>query len=138
MQLFTSYWGNPELPHIDAVMVGISRGQPRWKLPYRYRVLDLLAPNRATFALEDLGQFEEAYLAGLEDIGQEVIIGALEQMAREGRGKPLVLLCWEAPGEPCHRFMAASWLREKAGIEVPELVPGKLPRRGVPDQGTLF
>ena len=35
-----------------------------------------------------------------------------------------VLLCWEAPGEFCHRRIVASWLEENLGIEVPEWKPG--------------
>lgn len=35
-----------------------------------------------------------------------------------------VLLCWENPGEFCHRRIVANWIQEKLGIEVPEWVPG--------------
>lgn len=38
-------------------------------------------------------------------------------------GSDAVLLCWEAPGEFCHRRLVAAWLEEALGIEVPEYVP---------------
>jgi len=38
-------------------------------------------------------------------------------------GDNFILLCWEAPGEFCHRRMVAEWLEEAMGIEVPELSP---------------
>jgi len=31
-----------------------------------------------------------------------------------------VLLCWENPGEFCHRRIVAKWLEESLGISVPE------------------
>ena len=31
-----------------------------------------------------------------------------------------VLLCWEDPGEFCHRRLVAEWLEQNLGIEVPE------------------
>jgi hypothetical protein len=34
--------------------------------------------------------------------------------------KENVLLCWEDPGEFCHRRIVAEWLEEALGIEVPE------------------
>ena len=34
--------------------------------------------------------------------------------------KDNVLLCWEAPGEFCHRRIVAEWIKEKLDIEVPE------------------
>ena len=37
--------------------------------------------------------------------------------------KDKVLLCWEKPGEFCHRRLVAKWIQEKLGIEVPEWDP---------------
>lgn len=35
-------------------------------------------------------------------------------------GEEAILLCWEAPGEFCHRRLVASWLEEALGISIPE------------------
>lgn len=40
--------------------------------------------------------------------------------------KDNVLLCWESPGEFCHRRLVANWLNEKIGVTVPELSLEKL------------
>jgi hypothetical protein len=32
-----------------------------------------------------------------------------------------VLVCWEAPGKFCHRFIFADWYMQKTGYEIPEL-----------------
>jgi hypothetical protein len=36
-------------------------------------------------------------------------------------GEDSILLCWERPGEFCHRRLVADWFKEKLGIEVKEL-----------------
>ncbi len=41
----------------------------------------------------------------------------------EELGHNPVLLCWEKPGDFCHRMVVADWLRNSAGIEVRELDP---------------
>ena len=53
MELYTSYWQNPDLARLDVIPVGISRGVPRGtmakRLPYRYKRLLDLAPPRDLF-----------------------------------------------------------------------------------------
>ena len=106
--------------------MSISRGQPRWPLPFRYRRLDALAPSDTTWALEDLGEFEASYVGQLEALGAEKI---LADVARIAGGQPACLLCWERPGEPfCHRWVLASFLEEKAGLAIPELEDIAAPR----------
>ena len=45
------------------------------------------------------------------------------QVLRDLGGDNLVMLCWEPPGEFCHRRVAAAWLQRKLGVKVPELNP---------------
>ena len=131
LELYTSRWANRELSHLDVVPVGISRGIPRWPLSYRYRLLRLLAPSRETFVLQDLKEFEQEYLAGLDEIGTEKIARALQKISDEHSGRPLALLCYEniLAGETCHRRMFADWWKEKTGQQAPELLPGMVPLR---------
>jgi uncharacterized protein (DUF488 family) len=35
-------------------------------------------------------------------------------------GEDAILLCWEPPGEFCHRRIVAQWLESELGIKVPE------------------
>lgn len=140
MNVNTSRWANRNLAEVGAVKVGISRGKPRWKLPYRYRVLRELAPSREALAIHDHAEFEEAYLAGLEEIGAQTILAQLERISAEEGGRPLVLLCYEnvLAGDWCHRQIAAEWMQERLGIEVPELEPGMLPEVELSRQSRLF
>lgn len=94
-----------------------------------------LAPNDQTWVLEDLEAFEASYLRQLEDLGPERILADLERI---GRGRPVVMLCWERPGEFCHRRVLANFLRAQTLIEVPELEPGMLGRRPDAPQPALF
>jgi hypothetical protein len=137
LDLFTSHWRNRDLAGVDAVMVAISRGKPRWPLDFRYRVLRELAPNDRTWAQEDEEAFEASYVRQLEELGAEAI---LERLAGIGDGSPVVLLCWEKPHEEeyCHRWTLAGFLEREAGVRVPELQPGDVPLREDPAEPTLF
>ncbi len=119
--LYTSYWSNRDLAKVDMVKVSISRGQPKWPLPFRYRRAMLLAPSRETFGLRSDRAFEAAYLAELEATGVQRITDLLRKISDEEGGKTLVLLCWEKPGEVCHRGQFAEFWESSTGIIVPEL-----------------
>ena len=139
MNLFTSYWSNPALRKTDAVKVSISRGIPRWPLPFSYRAARLLAPSRKTFELRSDQAFEESYLAELEAAGVAKITDLLTRISDEEGGRPLVLLCWEKPGEICHRRQFAAWFEARTGIVVPELESCGRSRSSRQDaQGQLF
>ena len=43
--------------------------------------------------------------------------------------KDKVILCWEKPGEFCHRRIVAEWIKDKLGIEVPEYIEPKIEER---------
>jgi uncharacterized protein (DUF488 family) len=38
----------------------------------------------------------------------------------EELGEDAVLLCYEKPGDFCHRRLVAAWIKEGTGIDVPE------------------
>ncbi len=138
MQLFTSHWRNRELAHVDATIIGVSRGTPRRSPGFPYRVLRLLAPNDHAWAQQERDGFERAYLAQLEELGPEHI---LQRLAALSGGKAVIALCWEKladPSEWCHREILARYLRTEAGIEVRELAPGDLPHRPDSPQPRLF
>lgn len=140
MRIFMSRWANRELAHLTCQPVGISRGTPRFPTGYRYRQARELAPNNETWAQRDMEAFRLSYLRQLEEIGLDTIVGRLEEIGREARGLPLVLLCYEdvtKPGEWCHREHLSAWLRER-GVEIRELEPGDLPQREDVPEPKLF
>jgi hypothetical protein len=133
VELFTSFWTNPLLAEVDAVIVSTSRGRPRWKLPYPYRRMDELAPSDEVW---NGGEgWRDLYRRQLDRLGPDAVLGRLERL---GDGKPVVALCWEKDPADCHRGVLSRWLNEQTGIEIRELEAGDLPRReGVP-QMRLF
>ena len=133
-RLFTSYWKNEALalpPHDKALKLGISRGGPRQRMPYKYLMLreEPIAPSRRLLSWwrrpgvrtpEDAEVYEREYLRQLEEAGVEEIRAQLERKVA-GANDTVILLCHEEPGEFCHRRLFARWWREQTGQEIPEL-----------------
>jgi hypothetical protein len=129
IELFTSRWANKELAQLHCQPVGISRGTPRFRTGFRYKLVRELAPNNEAWAAgEDEEAFRASYIRQLEGLGLGAILSRLARISRESGGGPLVLLCYEPAGEFCHRHVLAAWLRER-GVDIRELEPGDLPRR---------
>lgn len=115
--------------------VGITKGHPRWKLPYQLatnvRILGAVGPGE--FVEKDRDRFSVLYRRRMEGIGFQTVHDTLEGIAPDdGR---LVLLCYEdvhKPGEWCHRQVFAAWWESHTGQAVPELPPD------IPIQTGLF
>jgi hypothetical protein len=122
VKLYTSRYHSKEIAKSDAVAVSISRGMPRWSLPYALgHKVACLAPESRT---HNRRLFEESYVAQLERHGLEKIEMQLRLISEKFDGRPLVLLCWEdlsKPGEWCHRRMFAKWYEQRTGNVVAEL-----------------
>ena len=111
----TSYFANRPAAS-DPNAVAISRGVPRW---FKGRVYDPLRPSWKLVQGSKSGavahdEYERLYRA-------EVLHRLDPATVRRELGDDAILLCWERPGEPCHRRIVARWLEEKLGIVVPEL-----------------
>ena len=110
--IYTSYYGN--LKKIRATVglhtVAISQGVPRW-YGKGERMEKRLAPSRAM--LKGTG---EEY-----DIAYAALLAALDpRMLYEAIGDGGVMLCWEKPGDKCHRRWVAEWFEGSLGVVVPE------------------
>jgi hypothetical protein len=80
-----------------------------------------LAPNRQTFFARKANEFDNDEY---ERRYREEVLSKLDANKIYETLKGQVLLCWEPPGEFCHRRIVADWIQEKIGIEVPEWNPG--------------
>jgi uncharacterized protein (DUF488 family) len=94
--------------------VAISRGIPRG---WQGRTYKPLAPAWTLVKLTDNEQFIRLYRAQVLDR-----LDAAEVL-REMGADNFVLLCWEPPGEFCHRRVVAAWLQKELGLVVEELNP---------------
>ena len=137
LKLYTSYWANKALTDLDAVKVSISRGQPRWKLPFRYRMAAELAPSKATFRIQDEREFSRSYRTQLDEIGLDAILDRLTSISDRDGARALVLLCFEPADQFCHRHVLRDYLRWE-NVPIRELQPGDLPRRHDTATPTLF
>ena len=80
-----------------------------------------LEPDRQTFFAKKADQItEEQY----EKQYRERVLSKLDPQKIYDTLKGQVLLCWENPGEFCHRRIVAAWIEENLGIEVPEWKQG--------------
>ena len=122
LALFTGRYHSHRAEH--GVGVAISLGQPKWPLPYPldHELRDLMPVGLLG---RDLAwpEFERRYLARLDWVGPVRLRRQLEAIAAQYPGEALVLLCWEKPGQRCHRRIAADWLEEHGFGEVDEVVP---------------
>ena len=118
----TSYYTNYQaIQNSGLVPVRISRGSPRFRLPYELQwVVDELCPPSAIRRLP-VDEFEVAYLSGLQKIGVDKIAKAMY----DGCGPKIILLCFCKPQLDgsilCHRRMFADWWEEQTGELVEEL-----------------
>jgi len=94
--------------------VAISRGLPRG---WRGRVYRPLAPSWALVKITDPQQFIRLYRTQVLD---KLNAG---QVLQDLGGDDVVLLCWEPPGEFCHRQVVAAWLLKEVGARVEEFNP---------------
>lgn len=79
-----------------------------------------LAPPNHLFFAKKAGKVDElAY----ERIYYEEVLSKLDPQQIYNMFRDKVLLCWEKPGEFCHRRLIAKWIFDELGIEVTEWTP---------------
>ena len=106
--MFTSYFANVKKLPPELVPVSIARGSPRW---FTGRKELRLAPSWAMLKMKK-PEYDAAFAGILAKLDPAEIYQTL--------GENAVLLCWEKPGEACHRRLVAEWLEAALGIEIPE------------------
>lgn len=79
-----------------------------------------LEPERSTFyAIKNGTITQQEY----ERLYREQVLSKLDPQNIYDMFRNNVLLCWENPGEFCHRRIVAAWLYENLGIIVNEWTP---------------
>lgn len=92
--------------------VAISRGIPEW---YKGRVYKALAPSWDLVRINDTEEYTRRYR-------NEVLNRLDPKKVYKDLGDDAILLCWEKPGDFCHRRIVAEWLENELGIIVPEIL----------------
>ena len=106
--MFTSYFANVKKLPPDLVPVSIARGSPRG---FTGKKELRLAPTWAMLKMQ-----KPEYDADFAEILAKLDPAEIYQTL----GENAVLLCWEKPGDACHRRLVAEWLEAALGIEIPE------------------
>lgn len=115
MKIYTSYFAkNAQHPRAKS----ICRWPPKW---YNGVQCGLLAPSVDLLTGYKMGtvseeEYTETYLSYLNRLGLIKVLAVLN----DGD----VLLCYEKPGDFCHRHILARWLNNN-GVEVEEIDYGK-------------
>lgn len=116
MQIFTSYFANTKNLPSDIVPVSIALKTPSWFLGVRYK---LLAPTGAILSAWKAHQDNSLYLQQYDSevLSHLDVFKVYKDLEHISGGKDVALLCYERPGEFCHRIRTAGWFSER-GIPV--------------------
>ncbi len=111
----TSYFAHKEaISNPDSV--AICRGVPSW---FKGRIYSPLAPS---WELLQQGKRSKIppHVCALEYY-KEVLSLLNPSQVYKDLGENAILLCWEKPGDFCHRRIVAVWLEKKLNVRVHEL-----------------
>ena len=117
MKIYTSYFGNLKKLGADKIMpIGVALYTPKW---YSGPEMKVLAPRGYMLAKSiSEQQYTEMYTSQvLAGLNPRHIYTTIEQMSG---GRDCALLCYEKPGDFCHRRLIADWLQKSLGITVDE------------------
>ena len=117
--IYTSYFSNLKRLKADqtVVPVSIARGTPRWAGQVE-RYLGLAPTREMLDAKLTMAQYDEQFLDILYRLDPRETLAEITSLA--GRGRSPVLLCWEKPGDFCHRRHVAEWLEHNCKIVIAE------------------
>lgn len=118
MKIYTSYYAITKgLIKANLKPIGISLYPPQWYLMSGQKNFELLAPSREIFAIKSQEAYTLRFNEYLSTLDAANVFDALGDF---GGGKDVALLCFEKPGEFCHRRLVAKWLELELAITVKE------------------
>lgn len=135
MKIYTSYFGNlKRLGAQKIVPIGVALYTPKW---YQGPELKVLAPKGYMLAKDVTEQqYIQMYTSQvLARLNPRAILQLIEQASG---GRDCALLCYEKPGDFCHRRLIAEWLQKTIGIQVDEFIVAEEPQKPKMVQMTLF
>ena len=132
MEIYTSYFGNQRsLSKAGIMPIGIARWKPRF---YEGVSMFSVAPTR--YMLSDACGQEEYVRLYNEILGRLGAQNILNEINALAKGRDVALLCYEKPGDFCHRHLLADFLNRELGLNIREFeAPNQSPK---PKQPTLF
>lgn len=117
MKIYTSCFGRMrQISDANLTPIGIAIYPPKWYKGLNYKAL---APDSATLRIGKSGdrvRYIERFRAIMDKLDPDTVMRDLESMKLKGT-KGIALLCFEAPGEFCHRHLVTQWLEDNFGKE---------------------
>ncbi|XDD52514.1 DUF488 family protein (plasmid) [Leptospira sp. WS92.C1] len=112
MKIYTSYFANVRNLSENIVPISIARYARHWE-GFKYFPL---APDGETLKMP-LREYTEKFHSKLSKLNVKNIIEELKAISDES---DIALLCYEKPGDFCHRRLVAEWIEKETGMVVPE------------------
>lgn len=119
MKIYTSYFANlKKLPN-DVVPIAICGKSPTGYKGLEYKVL---APKYGFFQEWKQNHDNDFYIKHFYDevLNKLDAKRVCENLQILSGGQDVALICYEKPGDFCHRHLVAEWLSKELGIEVNE------------------
>ena len=118
MKIYTSYLGNiKRLKEAGVMPVCISKWKPKF---YQGAAMSSVAPTR--YMLSDECSTEEyikLYEGILTRLGANIIYNEIKSISK---GNDVALICYEKPGDFCHRHLLSDFLNRNLGLDISEFV----------------
>lgn len=114
------YTSNFNISGKDKKAIAISVGVPGW---YKGKRFNALAPTWEMVKGYNEGKLTERQYTNRYN---KILAGLDPKFVLKSLPSGSILLCWENPGEFCHRRLAAKWIEKETGIVVPELSEKRL------------
>lgn len=93
--------------------ISISRGIPKW---FKGEIYTPLAPSWQLIRVADPVAYTEGYY--------ETVLNKLKpDKVLQQLGPDAIMLCYEKPGDFCHRRIVADWFKRELGLDIPEFDP---------------
>ncbi|MBE6244247.1 MAG: DUF488 domain-containing protein [Bacteroidales bacterium] len=116
MKIYTSYFGNMSRLCGDNILpISVALYPPKWFMGYKFTSL---APTRFMLCGDcSREEYIRMYAKILDKAGAERIVKAVEKVAGS---RDVAFLCFEKPGDFCHRHLLADYLNKKLNLGVTE------------------
>ncbi len=135
MKIYTSYFGNlRKLSNAGIVPVSVARWNPKWFEGISYKIVAPMADMLRDDITRDeyIRQYRNRVLWNLNPAR------VLRDLQMLTGNRDCALLCYEKPGDFCHRRLLADWMLKETGMEIPEFGVVEKPKEPEIIEQTLF
>lgn len=120
-KVYTSYYGNAAVLDLyNVVKIRIALYAPRYTKAHEN--CPSLAPSKSLLSdiKNDLIGPPEYTVRYEEELSQLNPEKVYQELLDLGKGRDVVILCYEKPPDFCHRHIAANWFKDELGVELIE------------------